>query len=603
MYKKARNLVVTSIRDSKKRFFDSKIDRNTSKSLFQAFNEFCTASNSRTIDIDVENFNSFFTSIGKSLDTFENTLPNLEHCYREKSFYLAPVSELEIFQLLQNLPNKKSCGTDEICSSILKAASSVLKAPLSKTLNNCINQGVFPKCLKIAKVIPIHKNGVKTDPNNYRPISLLNCLSKVFERALYNRMLDFISQEKILSPSQFGFRKNRNCTHALTCLTEFMRQTIEKKKYGNVIFLDLKKAFDTVNHTILGRKLFEIGFRGLPHKLLTNYLDQRFQQVYNNGAFSTSLEISYGVPQGSILGPLLFLLFINDLPPHIQASNLALFADDTTIYQDSFSLISENLSTEVEDWFKDNHLTVSHSKCVSMSFGKKSTSVINNECTFENVSSHKYLGIIIDKQLKFQEHCKMVVKKLNQFCGVTYRARYFFSRRQLLRFYTAFINSRILYGILIYGNTTKNFLSEILKAQKRIIRAIFFKRPSESTNNIFEEHKIPTVFDLIIKELVNYVFLQIRRATPVTSLVFMEHSERRVTRSSTKGLLPLQTASSQTKRNSLSNKTTKAFNFLTQNELIPKNLTELTESSYKRFFKRFYNNFLFRNQVLYDLLL
>lgn len=192
---------------------------------------------------------------------------------------------------------------------------------------------------------------------------------------------------------------------------------------------------------------------------------------------------------------------------------------------------------------------------------------------------------------------------MKQFCGVTYKARYYFSRKQLLRFYNAYINSRISYGILIYGNTTKTHLTEILKVQKRILRAIFFKRPSDSMQKIIDEFKIPTVFDLLIREIINLVFLHLRGQYPLKILNNSHQTERRITRQSIKGLMVPISAKTEAKRKSIEVKSLKAYNFLTVNNLIPENLKDMRDSAYKRFSKSFFETYILGNSVLYDLLI
>ena len=201
-------------------------------------------------------------------------------------------------------------------------------SPLSFIFNFCIENGIFPESLKISKVIPIYKSGAKSEVNNYCPISLLPVLSKVFEKVLHKRITTFVKKHSVLSSTQYGFRANYSPEHAVLDVVSTCYNNISNKQYNGLIMLNLKKAFDSVTHTILLRKLDHYGIRGSAHKLLSSYLCNRQQYVNINNVNSDTQSINYGVLQGSILGPLLFLLYINDLENSVN-NTPRLFADDT----------------------------------------------------------------------------------------------------------------------------------------------------------------------------------------------------------------------------------------------------------------------------------
>ena len=213
--------------------------------------------------------------------------------------------------------------------------------------------GKYPEALKISKVIPIHEGGATDDLNNYRPISLLSIFDKIMEKLMHKRLYDFLQEQNILLHNQFGFRKNNSTTNALLQITEKIKETIDKKKYGCGIFIDLSKAFDTVNHVILLRKLEHYGIRGVAHDWFKSYLTNRKQYVFLNGEYSEFANITCGVPQGSVLGPLLFLIYINDLPNISKVLNFYLFADDTNIYYEAESL--NKLETIINKELKKLH--------------------------------------------------------------------------------------------------------------------------------------------------------------------------------------------------------------------------------------------------------
>ena len=252
-------------------------------------------------------------------------------------------------ELLQSLPNK-STGPYSIPLKILQAIADLIVIPLCHIINTSFTSGVFPDILKIAKVIPLHKGGSTLDPNNFRPISLLSIFDKIIEKLMHKRLYEFLERHNILFEKQFGFRKKNSTVHALMEITEKIKESIDHGKFGYGIFIDLKKAFDTVNHKILLTKLEHYGIRGVILTWFTSYLAGRKQFVSFNGESSDLKEIGCGVPQGSVLGPLLFLLYINDLPNVSEKLNFFLFADDTNIYYESNDL--QNLENVINNELK-----------------------------------------------------------------------------------------------------------------------------------------------------------------------------------------------------------------------------------------------------------
>ena len=229
------------------------------------------------------------------------------------------------------MKNKKSCGEDGISNEILNCCSPIVDEYIAIAFNKCILEKTYPTCFEVAKVIPLHKKGDESDPAIYRPISLLSSLGKLFEKLLHKRMVKFCEKEKILTSTQYGFRSKRSCVDAISTVTEYIRTEIDRKSIGQICFIDLQKAFDTLDHNILLNKIEKYGFRGPIYHIVKNYLDNRWQFVASDCSISSKRRICTGVPQGSVLGPLLFLLYINDLHQVIKDSRIAMFADDTTV--------------------------------------------------------------------------------------------------------------------------------------------------------------------------------------------------------------------------------------------------------------------------------
>ena len=300
----------------------------------------------KIIDIDKDianNFNNFFVNVGPSTEDSIPKVPNVSPTKflknrNQTNFVIAHVSNEEIVEIIKSLENK-STGPSSIPLKMLSVIPDLITLPLAYIINMSFLTGEYPDMLKIVKVIPIHKGGSTQDINNYRPISLLSIFNKIIEKLVHRRLYNFLLEHNILYQSQFGFRKNNSTVYALAQITEMIKVSIDSGKFGRGIFVDLRKAFDTVNHEILLSKLEHYGIRDSMLNWLRSYLTDRKQFVTINGNSSELLNNNCGVPQGSVLGPLLFLLYINDLPNISRVLNFYLFADDTNIYYESKSLI------------------------------------------------------------------------------------------------------------------------------------------------------------------------------------------------------------------------------------------------------------------------
>ena len=393
---------------------------------------------------------------------------------------LNATSPEEIALMYKKLKNKKSSGSDGISNEILKCCSPVVEEHLCKAFNEYLKIGIFPECLKCAKVIALHKKCDYSDPENYRPISLLSSLSKVFEKLLYTRVIDFFVENNLFTSLQFGFRSNHSCVHAISKITDYIRVAIDKKFTGQTCFIDLRKAFDSLDHSQLLKKLYNYGFRGPILHLMSDYLTNRWQYVFDNERNTEKLPVITGVPQGSILGPFLFLSYINDLPAVCSTkSNIAIFAEDTSLFQSGKQnlLTIQNDLSEMTIWFAWNKLSINSSKCETISFGiGKPPALKTDNISIPEKPHYKYSGVHLDSQLNFREHISYIAKKLNKFCGLMYRVRYMYPKKCLSTFYNSHAKTIISYGISIYGSAQKSDLNSIDQAQRRILRAIFFKK-------------------------------------------------------------------------------------------------------------------------------
>ena len=324
---------------------------------------------------------------------------------------------------------------------------------------------------------------------------------------MFTRLTNFLEVNQILYPRQYGFRPGFSTTFSLIDITETIRNSIDQKKFGCGIFLDLKKAFDTVNHDMLLTKLEHYGIRDISLNWFKSYLSDRKQFVHINGQNSSLCDIVCGVPQGSVLGPLLFLLYVNDLPNISKKLNFFLFADDTNIYLDSFNLYSLQTTVNKElsklyDWLCINRLSLNISKTNFVIFkppNKPTTTVtiLIDKIAIKEESFVKYLGIYIDSKLTFKFHIEELKKKVSRSIGIICKLKPFVSTKLLINIYYAIVYPFLLYGIVIWGNSSKYLLNSIHLLQKRFVRNITNNFGSwNHTAPLFSLLNILTIFDI-----------------------------------------------------------------------------------------------------------
>ena len=355
---------------------------------------------------------------------------------------------------------------------------------------------------------------------------MLPIIGKIFEFLNFDRIKNYIEKFEILKANQFGFRSNHNTTDAIVSLLEDIRMNKQNNAIEiKVTFLDLKKAFDTVDHHILLQKCSDYGLRSKTLSIIASFLHDRTQVVKLKGKSSKSRQVSFGVPQGSILGPLLFILHINDISCNNENSTDYLFADDTAIKTigtpktiDSKHQLALN---NVTHWLKQNKLTLNIKKTKTMSFRQKKASEDGFSLyaeKIENVNSFKYLGIILDHRLSFSEHSNIIQKKLNQFIAMFYRLRKFLKVSHMIRVYKTYVQPIIQYGVIAYGSTTKSILEPIDNKVNRLLRIIFIKKKFESTTKIREENNIYSTQELHIYELLKLLIKVIQKECNVEQL-------------------------------------------------------------------------------------
>ena len=415
-------------------------------------------------------FGSYFSKIGKKLSSKITPSKTDAKTYMGKislnnsNLFLYPTAESKIETIINKLPNKNSSDHNDISNNLLKKIGKMLLKPLQVIINKSMTEGEFPESMKLADVVPLHKSKSRELFTNYRPISLLLMLSKILEKIIYKRTYRFLENSNQIYKSQYGFRSKHSCEQAVSELLGEIVKNDEKKNDTVAVFLDLSKAFNTLDHDLLLNKLERYGIRGTALLWFKSYLANctlrakcstiegiTFSKVYPNEC---------GTPQGSCLGPLLFLLFTNDLHLHLEYCKCILFTDDTTLYMSHKNCnyiewcIQHDLET-LQDWFRANKLTLNINKTVCMQFTKKQKRqykiVIDNN-TLPVVMKTKFLGIWIDSLLNWQPHFDQLCLKIIHNTNLLKLSKNHLNMNTKKLIYYAHIYSHLVYGCTTWGN-------------------------------------------------------------------------------------------------------------------------------------------------------
>lgn len=548
-YKRYRNYCNRILHSLKNKYDSSELLENNKniKKTWNVIKRVCNLNKSGSNNIEsllhlksnseesIKFINDYFATIGSKLADQSFKLTNISQEKLTQNFktnnttlnslVFLEADESETRETINSLKNTRSTGWDGISSIFIKRYVDLLVTPITHLCNLCLQSGKFPRSLKESVVVPIFKSGRKDDIANYRPISLLPSLAKIIEKMINNRLVAFLEKNNVFSNNQFGFRENKSTIDAIDSLTLNIVNNLDNKLKCVGVFLDLKKAFDTVCIPLLICKLESCGIRGNPLNLLKDYLSDRTQKVKIGNLFSYKRNINFGIPQGSVLGPTLFLIYINDLCNIvIPNSKVVTFADDTAIlFWDS---TWENVQSTAEfgirkvmNWLNNNVLTLNLEKTKYITFSIKNNTQSNKKIILkahtcidiskckchilQTTDSLKYLGITIDKNLNWKLHINDIKSRVRKLIYIFKRLRHIGDKKINRTVYLTLCQSIVTYGIAIWGGAAKSNLLELERTQRTILKVINFKCFYYPTTKLYNEFGVLNVRQLFIKIIVH----------------------------------------------------------------------------------------------------
>lgn len=548
-----RNTVRHLIRVAKKQFFTEELDKakdnpsKTWKVIKSAIsgptdaNPMCPLVNetmksqSTTIEdaksIASNTLNQYFSQVGSTLASkFPNGSPHLDpgNVTGKTKFNIPLMKEGDLEKVLHGMRGGSAPGQDGISLKIIKNFISTLARPLLHIFNLSITSGIFPDAFKLAKVIPLYKGGGEGEPGNYRPISMLSVISKILEKYIKMHLYCYLESNHLLNANQYGFRVGSGVEEALYRLTTDLYNLKDNNKKGVLIMLDVAKAFDAINRDILFHRMERLGIEGTCLSWFKSYFKNRRQIVYVNGCSSAERVNDYGVIQGSTLGPLLFLIYMNNLHIHYIHTSLYMFADDTALlvegktWESTFENASETLKF-VSKWFSENHLTLNTKKTKVLVYGQNRNYITEMNpklylhppkchdtilsCTCDHidiVEQHKYLGVILDHDLNWRPHIDYVKNKLKKYVFIFYNIRNILPRAVLKEIYRSMVQSILQFGIVVWGGTYVTHLNKLVVLQKTILKIIHSLPRLTPSSEVYDRAKVYTVRQLFVKQLLLY---------------------------------------------------------------------------------------------------
>lgn len=524
------------INEAKIKFYKELIEKNrtSNKNLWQAIKYMTGINNKNTniindilkVDgqivrdpIKIANvFNKHFVEVGQKLadDLPDLTLSEPEEPSNRHSMFLTPVCDEEVIGVIDDLKPNSSPGLDGMTAMILKQTKLNIASHICFMINKIMETGFCPEEFKISMIIPVHKQGDKKSVSNYRPIALTSTLTKIFEKTIKKRLLSFLIKHNIICSGQFGFQEKKSTEDAISALTSAIYTNLDNKKPGLCVFLDLKKAFDTISHEQMLNSLNRIGIRGKVYKLFESYLTCRKQCVKCCGLISDVRTTSWGIPQGTVLGPILFLIYINGLLKIEGSHKLIGFADDIAVYYEGKNWVevktrAEEGMTKIIRWLHEKKLTLNIDKTVYMPFSSYINTLPDyNDLTIttsgkiyniKRAQKVKYLGLTIDCHMRWTYHIDCIVNTLRTLLPKFRQLRMILDIADLRKIYQALVESRLRYGLLSWGGVSATHVRKLETTQRRFLKIMFKRENKYPSDQLYAEsrvHDIRQLFFLLL---------------------------------------------------------------------------------------------------------
>ena len=483
-----------------------------------------------------DSFNDYYSNVASDLaENIPDNNINFKYFMNRRNvndYVFTEVTKENVRNVISKLKTE-SCNFENVPVKIIKLSSNIMVPILTHIINTSISSGIVPSQMKLAKITPIYKGGCVTDMKNYRPVSILSVFGKILGKCIHVQVVDFIRENRILSSNQYGFVNGSTTEIALQSYVDGLLSALDDEMMTVSVFLDLSKAFDTVNHGILLGKLEHYGIRGDALRWFNNYLSGRKHAVKIKDSLSDTKDVTLSVPQGSVLGPVLFNLYINDITNCSNLVNFNLYADDTVI---SFShknieFLENRVNSElkhVTSWLQTNKLTLNINKTNYVLFSRKNGPINNFKVEIDNKTINRlqkveFLGVIFDSRLSWRDHIRGIVGKLNKHNAIMYMIRNRLPKHCLRLIYFTLVYPSLTYCNILWGSTYRNQLQPLIIAHKKIIRTLTFSRRYEHTAPLFNILGIMNIDKINIYHSLIYVFKSIHGLSNYSNKFVFSH--------------------------------------------------------------------------------
>lgn len=562
-FKCARNRVNAIIRSAKRRYFQRKFfeTRSNPRETWELINTFRGRASRQPINISLErhfganlqstvdDFNKIFASTSGIARDRKDTSTSSEHKLRSPSSAFLPPLDLSILRsILFGIKRNKAPGIDGIRVGDLCRNFDAIKEVLLVMINGFLSSGIIPVDLKTALVKPLFKGGTPKKHESYRPISILPCIGEILEKHLFTVMSSFIDSSDMLSNNQYGFVAGKGTQLLLEDFADLIHTAFENNLFACALFLDLSKAFDAVSHDVLLSKLHNFGFRGPFFLLLQNFFSER-SQIVSVGQFrSTRVMIKAGVPQGSVLSPLLFNIYVNDISTRVSKCRLFQYADDTLLvsrhlnYYHAVNLLKHD-ATQIMDWFDENLITINASKTKLVCFRNplkkvnldSPVTLHKSNCTdclcsqLDYVDKVKYLGVYFDSDMSWNSHMSYLCKRIRSVSCLLFNNKVFmpFAVRKSIAHALGY--SIVRYGITIFGNCAELWKIKIDRILRAMLKSVGYNSDFPTDINVFEALQMPNFSALFVQSVVLRHFWSNDFKLPFVSHKSLRHTSRFVT--------------------------------------------------------------------------